>query len=404
MRVLMVTMQYPMDPGQSYLTTELADALIADGHEVEVLHLNWSGTRNSRVDELRTDSGVRVIRCAPNYLPGPGRLVRHASKFILSGQHAASVAERHFDLASFDAAIAWMPLVAIAPLVRRIERAAVKNRILFIWDFFPDHYHEIGRIPAGLPLRIARFWEQRLLKSFTRIICTLPGNADYLRRRFSLDPEQEVLVTPIWAPTQPIQAVDRAAIRRRHGLPAGAPIAIFGGQLTEGRGFEQMLAAADAALAAGSRLNFLFVGEGRLAPLIRKRSAWQPNLLYRPALTRTDYLQLLGACDVGMVATVPGVTSFSTPAKTLDYLRAGLPIVVAVEPGNDFVRILEDYGVGAGVPFGKGELFFLEAQRLSSRGPMNDSTRRCLEEIFDVRHTLATLLQATRSSAEKVAA
>jgi len=404
MRLLMVTMQYPTGPGQSYLTTELADALIAEGHEVEVLHLDWNGSRSSPVEELRTAAGARVVRCAPKYLPGFARLVHDASKFILSGRHAARVAARHFDLPSFNAVIAWMPLLAIAPLVRRIERARIAHRIVFIWDFFPDHYHEIGRIPGGFPLQLARIWEQSLLRRFTTIICTLPCNADYLRRRFRVHPEQRVLVTPVWGATDPVKAVDRAAIRRRHGLPPDAPIAVFGGQLTEGRGFEQMLGAADAALAAGSRLKFLFVGDGRLAPAIRERAAHQSNLIYRPPLARADYLDLIGTCDVGMMATVPGVTSFTTPTKTIDYLRAGLPIVAAVEHGSDLVRILEDYDVGAAVPFGASELFFLEAQRLSDRGPVKEAAKRCLDEVFDVRHGLATVLEATQSSPGKVAA
>ena len=394
MRVLMVTMQYPTGSGQSYLTTELADALVSAGHEVEVLHIDWTGSPKSRIEELRTAAGVRVVRCAPKYLSGFGRLARHSSKFILSGRHAARVAARHFDLASFDVAFAWMPLVAIAPLVKRMESARIVHRTLFVWDFFPDHHYEIGRMPGGLPLRVARAWEQRLLRHFTTIVCTLPANADYLRRRFRLGPEQRVLVTPIWGPTKPVEAVDRAAVRQRHGLPPNAPIAVFGGQLTQGRGFEQMLAAADAAMAAKAKLNFLFIGDGRLAPAIRDRAALQPNLLYRPSLTRADYLELLGACDVAMLATVPGVTSFSMPSKTIDYLRAGLPIVAAVEHGNDFIRILEDYGVGTAVPFGESELFFLEAQRLISQGPVRRAAKLCLEEIFDVRHALAAVLQA----------
>jgi glycosyltransferase involved in cell wall biosynthesis len=404
MRLLMVTMQYPTGAGQSYHTTELAEALIGAGHEVEVLHLDWNGSRNSRVEEFKTATGVRVIRCAPKYLSGFGRLVHDTSKFILSGRHAARVSERHFDLTAFDAAIAWMPLVAIAPLVKRIERARIAHRILFIWDFFPDHYHEIGRIPGGLPLRIARAWEQNLLNRFTTIICTLPSNADYLRQRFRLHPDQQVLVTPPWGPTQTVEGVHPAVVRRRHGLPPDAPIAVFGGQLTEGRGFEQMLGAADAALAAGSRLKFLFVGDGRLAPAIRERAAHQSNLIYRPPLARADYLDLIGTCDVGMMATVPGVTSFTTPTKTIDYLRAGLPIVAAVEHGSDLVRILEDYDVGAAVPFGASELFFLEAQKLSDRGPVKEAAKRCLDEVFDVRHGLATVLEATQSSPGKVAA
>jgi glycosyltransferase involved in cell wall biosynthesis len=361
---------------------------------VEVFHIDWPAKAHSPVEELRTATGVRVVRCRPKVLSGFGRLVRDASKFILSGRHAAAVAARYFDLRSFDAAIAWMPATAIAPLVKAIDRARIPHRLLFIWDFFPDHHHEIGRIPGGLALRLARSWEQRLLRRFTAIICTLPGNAEYLHRRFQISPRHRVLVTPIWGETSSVAAVDRAAVRRRHGLPVDASIAVFGGQLVEGRGFEQMLAAADAALTAGSELNFLFVGDGRLAPSIRERTARQANVLYRSPLSRSDYLELLGACDVGMVATVPGVTSFSIPSKTIDYLRAGLPIVAAVEHGNDFVQILERYGVGAAVPFGDSNGFFLEAERLAKRGRVTERAERCLREIFDVRHALATVLDA----------
>src|SRR6185503_10558090 len=81
MRFLMIAMQYPVGAGQSYLTTELADALVAAGHDVEVLHLDWSAPPGSRVEEFRTATGVRVVRCGPKMLWGPGWLVRDASKF-----------------------------------------------------------------------------------------------------------------------------------------------------------------------------------------------------------------------------------------------------------------------------------------------------------------------------------
>lgn len=394
MRFLMIAMQYPVGAGQSYLTTELADALAGAGHEVEVLHLDWHAQRRARVEEFRTSSGVRVVRCGPKMLLAFGRFVRDASKFVLSGRHAASVARRYFDLRSFDAAIGWMPATAIAPLVKRMIRVGIRHRLLFIWDFFPDHHHEIGRITGGMTLRLARWWEQRLLRRFTAIICTLPGNAKYLRKTFSVGPDQRVLVTPVWGETRSAPVTDRAAIRRRYALPADVPIAVFGGQLVEGRGFEQMLAAADAALMAASDLHFLFVGEGRLAPLVRERASRQANVLYRPSLTRGEYLELLGACDVGMVATVPGVTSFSIPSKTIDYLRAGLPIIAAVEHGNDFIEILHRYGVGSAVPFGDAGAFFAKAERLARCGRITERAKRCLEEIFDVRHAVATVLDA----------
>lgn len=398
MRFLMVAMQFPVEPGESYLTTELADALVAAGHEVEVLHLDWSAPPGGRTHVLNSDKGIRIVRVAPRPLAGPGELVRNASKFVMSGRHAARAAWRHLDLESFDAVIAWMPATAIGPLMPLIRRANIKHRLLFIWDFFPDHHREIGRMPGGLPYRIARGWEQRLLEQFTAIICTLPGNADYLRENYRVRSDQRVLVTPIWGETTAPPPVDRAAIRKRYGLPQRAPIAVFGGQLVEGRGFEQMLDAANVGISTDSPLTYLFVGDGRFAPLIRDRAASQANLLYRPPLPRDAYLELLGACDVGMVATVPGVTSFSIPSKTIDYLRARLPIVAAVEHGNDFVAILDRYAVGRAVAFGDAEGFHREAEYLaidpSVREAIGDAAQLCLEEVFAVRHGVATVLDA----------
>ena len=395
MRFLLIAMHYPVAADQSYLTTELAEGLVAAGHRVEVLHLDWHGEAQARPHELVTAGEVRVVRCSAKSLPGLGPSVANASKFLLSGRTAARVARSHFDLAGFDVAIAWMPAAAIAPLVTLLKRAKIPNRLLFIWDFFPDHHYEIGRIRSRLALRIAHFIEQYLLAQFTAVICTLPSNRDYLQRRFHLQPNQRVFVTPIWGETRQTGLVDRSSIRCRHSLPQGVPIAIFGGQLVEGRGFQQMLGASEEALKAGSNLHFLFVGDGRLAPMIKDRSIRQANVHYRASISRTDYLELLGACDVGMVATVPGVTSFSIPSKTIDYLRAGLPILAALEEGNDFVELLDRYDVGAGVPFGQNRRFFEEAQRLAAMGSIREAAARCLEETFDVRHALATIIEAS---------
>jgi glycosyltransferase involved in cell wall biosynthesis len=255
-------------------------------------------------------------------------------------------------------------------------------------------------MPGGLVFHLARRCEEKLLATFTAIICTLPGNAAYLRSHYPVRPDQRVIVAPIWSEIAPPTPIDRAAMRMRYDLPAAAPIAIFGGQFVEGRGFEQMLDAAAAAEAAGSPLLFLFVGEGRLAPMLHARAATQANVRVLPPLPRNDYLVLLTACDVGMVATVPGVSSFAIPTKTIDYLRAGLPVIAAVEHGSDFPAILDRYRIGATVPFREPDRFWREAARLATdpevRAIALDGGKRCLEDVFDVRHAVEAIREAVR--------
>src|SRR5688500_16944643 len=117
MRFLIVCMQFPTGEGQSYLTTELADALVAAGHSVEVLLLDWHAAPGGEPSSFTTRTGVRVVRCTPRMIGRVTSLAGKVSKFILSGRHVAKVASEQFDLKNFDAAIAWMPAVAIAPLL-----------------------------------------------------------------------------------------------------------------------------------------------------------------------------------------------------------------------------------------------------------------------------------------------
>ncbi len=72
-RFLMVCMQYPTGAGESYLTTELGDALVAAGHDVEVLLLNWSAPLGAAPREYRAPSGIRIVECAPGPWQGSAR-------------------------------------------------------------------------------------------------------------------------------------------------------------------------------------------------------------------------------------------------------------------------------------------------------------------------------------------
>lgn len=402
MRFLFLTTIYPA-PGDSYMTGELAHALIARGHAVDVLHLDWRGAVGAPT-RLREDRGARVIDVAPRSIDTMGTLVQRASKFILTSHHAARELQSHFDLSCYDAAIAWTPALTIAGPLRRAIAAGVKARILFVYDFFPIHHREIGMVPAGPVFALAKRMEEALIRRFTTVICNLPGNVSYLRRHYRLRPGQDVTSTPLWSDVAAPAFEPRDQVRSRLGLPHDRPLALFGGQLAEGRGIEQMLEAAREAARAGSALGFLFMGNGRLAGAVAAEAAERANVFYLPGVPRDAYLSVVAACDVGLVATVPGVSSFSFPTKTIDYLRAGLPVVAAVEPGSDYLDILYRYDVGEGVAFGDARGFFDAAARQAGRKTPELVARaqRCLEEVFDVRHTADTVLAAVaRASAQQ---
>ena len=398
MRFLLLPMRFPIAAGQAYLTIELAEALVEAGHDVEVLQLDWEGEGGLPSQRLTTDQGVPVLRVSPRWIGSAGKLVRMASKFWLSARHVGREAGRSIDIGSFDAIIAWAPAVAFAPVIRLAEKAGVRHGLLFIWDFFPDHHAEIGRVPRG-PIRwLARALEQRVLRRFTTIFCTLPANALYLRRRFRLKPSQQVRVTPVWTSVEAAPRAERSELRKRYGLREEGTIAVFGGQLSAGRGLDLIIEAAAIAETEEPHLTFLVVGDGPSAHEIDHAAAAQSNLRRLPGMPVDDYRAFLTACDVGLALTVPGVSSFSMPSKTLDYLKAGLPIVAALEPGSEFAALLEERRVGRSVAFGDARDLVRQISFVTSdpgfRSGLGARTYNCLAEVFSVRHAVCAILDA----------
>jgi glycosyltransferase involved in cell wall biosynthesis len=219
----------------------------------------------------------------------------------------------------------------------------------------------------------------------------------YLREHYRLRPDQNVVWTPLWSEIAPPAARSKERVRSQHGLPRDHKIVVFGGQITQGRGVDEMLAAAAIAEAARPDLAFLFVGDGRLVPLIEERIAsGAGNLLRKQRMARDEYLSMLAACDIGLIATVPQVDSYSFPTKTIDYLRASLPIVAAVEESSDYRVFLERWKIGISLPAGNAEALFAAVTQMADDPEMAAgfarNARACLEEVFDVRRAAQRIL------------
>jgi glycosyltransferase involved in cell wall biosynthesis len=404
MRFLFLSTRYSADAADSYMTDELAEALIARGHCVDVLLVDWDAPSPLPTCEIRGRNGERIVSVTPRALRQFGRLIFRASKLLLSSRHAAAAMRHHFGNVRHDAVIAWTPALSVGASLRQAVRSGIRHRLLIVFDFFPMCHRDAGIIRSRLVYWIAKRLEDRLYRLFTAFIANLPGNADYLRRHYPVSPGARVLCSPIWNGAT-VPALDaRDDVRRRFSLPLDRPIAIFGGQFSEGRGIEQMIDAARIAEQVGASTLYLFIGEGRLRPIIENAARSCANIRVEPPVPRSEYLSLAGACDVGMVATVKEFTSWAFPSKTIDYLRAGIPVVTAVEHGSDYPALLKPYCVSENVECGGASAFHAAVERLarsaSSRAQLRESARRCLDQVFDVRHAVAAVLRAVGEPAD----
>jgi len=399
MRFLIISNNYPVEPGTSNMQTDLAAELIKHGHHVDVAVQGWCMPDVKRITQLRSEVGANVTIFPAFSITRFGTLFERLTRWALLPWQVGRRFRRLFDTRNYDALLVWTPCVLVRSMLRYAQAHSRARSVLYIADFFPIHHAELGLVPRGPLYTLAKAMEESLFRRFDVIFCNLPSNIGYLRTHYRLRPQQDLRWTPLWVPTTEIARLPKAEGRASHDLPQDVPIAVFGGQIIEGRGIEQMLDAAARSRDAGLSTRYLFIGDGRLEPLVKDAAGRSgSNVIHRSAVPREEFLSILTTCDIGMLATVPGVSSHSFPTKSMDYLRAGLPVVAAVEPGSDFARMITDHKVGTSVALGDGQAMYEAIEAFagdpSSREEMQGRARAFLEDELDVIHCYRRLIDA----------
>lgn len=399
MKILLCVTTYPEKIGDSYLTSDLADEWARMGHEVTVVAVEWKkrvGREPPRT--LQFPSGVTAHYFVPLHTGRFGRLFERLSRWTLSSYRLRRpITAAVGDDSNYDVVIFFAPAINLAAQVADYTRN-IQQSYLYVSDFFPYAHRDLGLVPKGPLFSVARWAENRLMRKFRTLGTMSPRNADYLRRRYVVAPHQRVVVDMLWGPGAVTATVDREAIRAAFHLPADQKLLLFGGQLTEGRGIEDIIAAAQIAADRRLDISFLVIGDGRLRPQIEAAAARYPDhLLYRLPVLRDRYLELAAACDAGLVVTIRDTDVPTFPSRTIDYLRVGLPVLAAVELSTDFGEIIADLGVGVHLTAGEPEALveaglalFTDPQRYAA---MQAACRVAVHDQFSTARAAADILR-----------
>lgn len=395
--VLMLFSKFGETEKDRYLSNDLADAFADRGFRVLVIYLPWDNPEVRLERHYVQANGVEVLVSPLLSVKWLGKLGALLAKWGGSSLLAMYRGKRRFGRAPADLVVAFSPVVTGAFIWLWLLRTGRLGSYAYLVDFFPFHHRSIGVIPGGPILKVAEWIETALLRKFSVIGCMSPRGLEYLRKHYRLRADQATDIIPLWGPQSLAPEVNVAAIRKTHGLPIDRPIAVFGGQITQGRGIEEILANARLAQASGSRLVFLIVGRGPLAPLVQEAiDGGARNVFLLGEMGRDDYLTLVSSCDVGIVATVSNVDVPTFPSKTIDYLRAGLPVAASVEATTDFGEFVEARGFGVAVTAGQpGQLLAAIVEILSDEGRrevMIAAGRKTLRDVFNVEVAVTSML------------
>ena len=386
-RILILSTGLGTSQADRGLPNELIDGFLQLNAFVRVVVVDWHRPVGKPSEVVTLDNGVQALFTSPFKIRFLGSFIANATKWYLASLPARRDAKRFLSGDQFDLIMVSSPVVTCGHLLRWALKRFRCRSFAYLVDFFPFHQRAAGQLPGGAALKIMAKMENNLIKLVNVVGCMTKAGEVYLRSHYDIKADQRVASVTLWGDPSLPPDDNHVTIRNEFSLPTTGPIAVFGGQISEGRGIEDILTAAKIAHTKSLDLHFLFIGAGRLEPLVAAFIAeGRGNVSIYPPVGRNVYLRILTACDIGLVATIANTNVPTFPSKTMDYLRAGLPVVASVEDSTDYTDFVVRWGFGTCVPASQPDEFLAaicgilnDKRRVAV---MRDAGRRALREEF----------------------
>lgn len=363
--LLLTTNFWPEPTGIAVYTTDLANILTKDGHEVVVLtslpHYPWW-----RIPEEFKHMGpgqgkhgdVRVIR-AKHIVPSTMNVVQRM-RFEFSLWFNLLKVSKKFGAEEFDLVIACIPTVAAGIVAKSIATRMKIPLGLIVQDLSGAGAKQSGLRGGALISKLAEGVEGLALHAADSLVVVSPAMGDVVAQ-LGVEKNKTSLIYNYSART--ITTEDRLKSREKFGWKNDEFIAIHTGNMGAKQDLGNLILASEY-LPEGSRIKIFLVGHGNQEKDLREMSSAKANVSVMDAVSDEDYSALLSAADLLIVNERSTQLEMSLPSKLTSYLYSQRPVIAAVPRGGATWKFLD--GVASLVDANSPELLAQEILKLQN--------------------------------------
>lgn len=257
--------------------------------------------------------------------------------------------EKYLKGVKFDAVLYSTPPMTYYKIIRDLKKKYDLFSYLILKDIFPQNAVDLGMIRKnGLIYRYFRAQEKKLYQVSDKIGCTSPATIDYIMAN-NPEVEQSKLeispnsIEPLQIPLKKQQAI----IRKKYGIPEDVTIFVYGGNLGKPQGLDFLHDILKSNKGKADRF-FVIAGSGteyaKMLDLIQTEKI--SNALLLSFLPKSEFEELTGNCDVGLIFLDKRFTIPNYPSRLLSYMENKLPVLAATDVHTDIGKIAEDNHYG----------------------------------------------------------
>jgi glycosyltransferase involved in cell wall biosynthesis len=319
---------------------DLSREFVRQGHELTVM-LPTAGLAQPWT--LEDIDGVQVLRLRAPRTKDIGYVRRTLAELAMP-----FAMRRHLRLSPlahtrWDGVVWYAPSIFLGPIAQALKKASACKGYLIIRDIFPEWAVDMGLMGRGLPYRFFRSVARYQYSVADIIGVQTPGNSTYFEQ-WQRSPQRRLEVLQNWLADAPDRGCSITVARTPL---AGRKIFVYAGNMGVAQGLDVLLGLAQR-LRQRPDIGFLFVGRGSEAQRLAStaRALQLNNVVFHEEIDPDEIPGLYAQCHAGLVALDPRHRTHNIPGKFLTYMQCGLPVLAAINAGNDLATLIAQENVG----------------------------------------------------------
>lgn len=350
---------YPEAVSSAILPTQLAESLVKEGYNVNVICGNsqdyFNDKKQNRIGLYNGISIQRLNYGKFNNKNKLGRIVNFFSFFI-------AVVLRFLKIIKNDVIIIYTN-PPILPFVGYLTKIFGKSKFIFVgFDLYPDNAIATNSInPNGMISKIMKFINRRVFSKVDSVIAISTEMKEYLiKTHVQLDVEK-ITVIPNWY-TGEIEIDNEIAdeefkkLKENHKL-----IVLYTGNIGEAQDMDTIVNSIIDMNNSNKYKDvlFIFTGHGSRKDEIEQKlnNMGINNTLFYGFLKGQDYKDVLNIADICLVSLKKGIEGLGVPSKTYGYFAFGKPVISIMSNETELAKNITQYYAGFNVVQGDTENF-----------------------------------------------
>jgi glycosyltransferase involved in cell wall biosynthesis len=377
MNILFLFCSLPDLSNKQGLWASLIHEFAANGHHVLVS----SKGKGKKDTELCVEAGISVLRIGgPEFTAVPNNVKKALAyqQYILKQQYYVN---KYWGKEKIDLIISHSLPPELAYVVGGLKKHFKCPFYLIQSDYTWQDAVAYGFFGGkSIIARYYQFWERKAFKLADYIGVPTKGNVRFARQLYPWLKEELFSVYPFWQRTMGVEK--GSEIKEKYGL-AGKFVVMYGGNVGPAQRVENLVSLAEQ-VQDYKDIVFLILGKGSRLPVIQQMVVEKhlENVVFKDFLPQQDYLQLLAACDAGLIMLNEVHATPNFPSKTMSYFDLQIPVLAAIDRITDFGQFLEETGTGMWSYSGDTETFKKNLLRLYQDSELVASIKENEKEYF----------------------